>query len=105
MSSNQSFNVSAPPAQDILLFQTTRLFKSLFKSQLVVLEAIAEEHDIAMDKLIGALPEEYRNFVELADYLSDTKRQILRKQTLGQGNDILREFERLLENFTIEHKK
>ncbi len=98
-------SINAPSASEVLLFQSVRLFKNMFKAHLVTLENLAEEHDIALNKLIDALPEEYRNFVALADYYTETKQQILRKQTLGHGNDMMREFERLVDNFNIEYKQ
>lgn len=96
--------VTAPSAQDVLLFQASRQITFLFKSQLALVEELKEQHDIAILKLIESLPIEYREFVRLADYFDDTQAQILRRKILGNGNDIKREFETILNNFDVEFK-
>ncbi len=96
--------VSTPSANDVLLFQLHRQITSLFKSQLALVEELKEQHDIAILKLIDALPPEYRDFVRLVDHFDEAQAQILRRKILGAGNDCKREAETLLSNFDVEFK-
>ena len=46
---------------------------NLFKECLMIVEQLGEEHDEAMGKLFDALPENYREYVRLADHFSEEK--------------------------------
>lgn len=105
MINNNPILASGPSADDVLKFQVKRLVTNNFKSQLFQLETLMEQHDIAMDKLVDVLPQECKNFVELADYLNDAQFDILRRKTLADGNDCYRQFEELIKNFQIEYKQ
>lgn len=94
---------SVQPAE-VLRFQIDRNVKAIFWAYLAVLEDLGVEHDIAMKKLVDALPPEYKDYVSLADYLSDEKGAQLRKRVLDVGNNHLREIATILESFEIEFK-
>ncbi len=91
--------------KEILKFQVKRNITVLFKQFLIVLEDLADEHDIALDKLIEKLPPEYKDFVDLADYFGEEKSELLRKKVLTMGNDTYRNIEEIINNFDIEIKK
>ena len=91
--------------EDIVSFQIRRNVTLLFKSQLELLEDIADEHDNAMRKLSEKLPKEYRDYLELADYLNEQKFEMLRKRILGKGNDCIRNIEEAMKDFEIKVKK
>lgn len=90
---------------DIANFQVRRNVTLFFKSQLEMLEDIADEHDNAMKKLHDKLPKQYQDYIELADYLNSQKFDMLRKRILGKGNDCIRNIEESLKDFDIKIKK
>ena len=90
---------------EILKFQVERLITQLFKDYLVLAEDIADEHDIAMKRLIAKLPAEFKDYVELADYLDDARFDMLRRKILGKGNDCKRAISDLIEGYEIKVKK
>lgn len=92
------------PAEDVLRFQQQRIITALFRGQLELFEELAQEHDIALDKLVRALPTEQQKLVELADYLTPERAEILRKRILDRGNDAWRELNRVIDNFNIQDK-
>ena len=89
----------------ILRFQVQRNCKNLFKRFLEILERVKDEHDEGMDKLRAALPAQHKNYVDLADNLSDVKMDGLRKEVLGAGNDCIRGIEGELNNFDVSNRK
>ena len=101
VSAQRSPTYSVRP-EEVLRFQIERNVKAIFWSYLAVLEDLGIEHDIAMKKLVEALPQEYKNYVNLADYLTEEKGGQLRKRVLDVGNNHLREINTLLESFKIE---
>jgi len=91
--------------RDVLKFQIERNIKALFWSYLAVLEDMGVDHDIAIKKLRDSLPQEYRSYVDLADYLTPEKGGQLRKRVLDVGNNHLREINTILESFEITFKQ
>lgn len=90
--------------KDVLRFQISRCITVLFKNYLTVLEDLGVDHDSAMEKLYNSLPEQYKTYVKLADYLDEAKSNLLRSKILGGGNDCIRELEQHLENYNITFK-
>ena len=78
--------------------------KILFKSFLVLMEDLHQDHMINFAKLRKALPEEYSSLIDQADYFDQHKMQYLRKKILDMGNESIREANNDLENFTISFK-
>ena len=81
-----------------------RSTKVLFKSFLVLMEDLHQDHLINFSKLRKALPEEYSPLIDQADYFDQHKMQYLRKKILDMGNESIRETNNDLENFTISFK-
>ncbi len=90
--------------KEVLRFQQERIIKLLFTSFLVVLEDVGLEHDEALTKLVAALPPEYRQYVDLADYLTPEKGQRLRKKVLDAGNNALRQLDEVVQSLDIHFK-
>ena len=90
--------------EEVLRFQLHRIITSLFKGQLVILEDLGLEHDEALGKLYDALPDQYKPFVNLADYFTEQKGEILRKKVLDAGNDSKRQVDEILKTFNITLK-
>lgn len=66
---------------------------SLFKSFLVILEDLEQDHLMFIDKLKKSLPEDCHKSVDDADYLDEEKVQYLRKKILDAGNSCIRNLE------------
>jgi hypothetical protein len=78
--------------------------KLLFKSFLIMIEDLNNDHLRNFEKLRKAIPEEYHNLLDQADYFDQKKLQYLRKKILDLGNDSIRTTEDSFENFTISFK-
>ena len=78
--------------------------KKLFKSFLILIEDLNNDHKINFRKLRQALPSEYHDLLDQADYFDEDKLQYIRKKVLDMGNDSIRGTEDDLENFTISFK-
>lgn len=89
---------------EVLRFQVNRNITNFYKSMLVMLEDIAEDHDNALCKLQEHLPTEYKKYVDLADYLTEEKFSNLRGKILSGGNDTIRQIEEQMKNFEIKIK-
>lgn len=89
---------------DIIKFQANRIVTNFMKSMLVMIEDLAEDHDIALCKLQENLPNEYKKYVNLADYFTEDKFRNLRGKILTNGNNAIREIEENLKNFDIKIK-
>ena len=90
--------------EEVLRFQLHRVTISLFKSFLIILEDLGLEHDQACQKLYDALPDQYKPFVDLADYLTEEKSGLLRKKVLDAGGDAKRQIDDILKTFNITLK-
>ena len=78
--------------------------KVLFKSFLILIEDLNDDHLRNFEKLRNAIPEEYHALLNQADYFDQKKLQYLRKKILDLGNDSIRTAENSFENFTISFK-
>lgn len=78
--------------------------KILFKSFLILIEDLNNDHLRNFEKLRSAIPEEYHDLLNQADYFDQRKLQYLRKKILDLGNDSIRTAEDSFENFTISFK-
>lgn len=99
MDSGYSVNGNA-----VLRFQHERIVKSLFVQFLITLEDLGHRHEMALDKLEKNLPEEYKKYVELADYFTEEEYQLLRKRVLDRGNAAINELNILIDQFDISLK-
>lgn len=79
--------------KDFFLFQTQRLFSSLCKHLLIILEDQLEDHKTMIDKLYTYIPADYHKIIQSADYFNNKKFEYMRKKTLSQINDCKRELE------------
>lgn len=78
--------------------------KLLFKSFLILIEDLQNDHLINFSKLRKSIPSNYHDLLDQADYFDQKKMQYLRKKILDMGNESIRESENTLENFTISFK-
>ena len=104
MNDHPSLAVNDAIPSEVLRFQSRRNIVILFKSFLAIMSRVADEHDIAFDKLDEHLPVEYQKYIQLADYFTDEKREMLRKEILDIGNDCIRAIEEEIRKYDIDFK-
>lgn len=90
--------------EKILSFSVKRNITTLFKSFLVILENLGDDHAEALTKLYKIFPPEYQKQLYLADHFTPEKLEQLRKQILSTGNDVIRTLEQEIEKYNIKFK-
>lgn len=91
-------------AADILKFAIKRQVTDLFKDFLFILKSNKDKHGEALDKLYSSLPEEYKKYVDLADYYTDGESDRLRSQVLQKGNDSIRNLNQQIDELFVDFK-
>ena len=89
--------------KELLEFQINRNIINLYKSFLVMLEDMHDQHHNSFGKLKRALPED-RDLIDQADYWDEGRMEYLRKKILDSGNHSLREIMGQLEQFNLTIK-
>ena len=88
---------------ELLEFQVNRNIINLYKSFLVMIEDIQDQHHRSFRKLKKALPESI-DLIDQADYLDEERLEYIRKKILDQGNNSLREILGQIEQFNLTSK-
>lgn len=91
-------------AFEMLNFQLRRLNTNQFKRFLEILDRIKSDHDETLRKLRLNIPSVYHKDVDLANSLTESKKDFLRKEILSVGNDTFRGIEAELNQFDINFK-
>jgi hypothetical protein len=81
--------------------ESGRLITKLFKQYLGSLEDLRYQHEVALDRLKETLTPEQ---VEVLNYLDFHRYSMVRKRTLDNGNEIIRDLHNFLENFDVHLK-
>jgi hypothetical protein len=89
--------------KELLEFQINRNIINLYKSFLVMMEDMHDQHGSNFRKLKQALPEEI-DLIDQADYWDESRMDYLRKKILDKGNDSLREIISQIEQFNLTTK-
>jgi len=89
--------------KELLEFQINSNIINLYKSFLIMMEDMHDQHDNNFRKLKQALPEEI-DLIDQADYWDDSRMDYLRKKILDKGNDSLREIISQIEQFNLTTK-
>jgi hypothetical protein len=89
--------------KELLEFQINRNVINLYKSFLIMMEDMHDQHNSNFRKLKKALPEEM-DLIDQADYWDESRMDYLRKKILDKGNDSLREILGQLEQFNLTTK-
>ena len=90
--------------EDYLRFQIKRAVTTLFKQFLLQLEELGENHDEALGRLYEKLPEEYKKYVDLADYFSEEQGERWRKKVLDIGNETIRNLDDIINRLEVKFK-
>ena len=78
-----------------------RLITALFKDFLETLGELKDSHDEYFGNLMEKLPPEFVTTLVVGNPLSDDKFMRLRKRVLDRGNDVIRDSELELDNYSI----
>lgn len=89
--------------KELLEFQINRNIINLYKSFLIMMEDMHDQHENNFRKLKNSLPEEV-DLIDQADYWDESRMDYLRKKILDKGNDSLREVLGQLEQFNLTTK-
>ena len=89
--------------KELLEFQINRNIINLYKSFLVNIEDVHQQHKASFNKLKEALPEN-QDLINQADYWDESRMEFLRKKILDGGNDARREIIGQLEKFNLTIK-
>ena len=80
-------------AKEMLSDEYGRSVRDLFKSFLILVEDLSEDHRSSFVKLKQGLPDRYHPIIDQADYLDEGKLKYLRKKILDMGNENIRNVE------------
>jgi len=89
--------LTLPSNRDLLKAKFQMGTNRLMRVYLDEFEALLDEHDEAMSKLHEALPEQYKSYVSLADYVTEEKVAVMRANVLRAGNDMIRDVSDLID--------
>lgn len=91
--------------QENLNFTVIRLMTALFKTYLMMTQDVLVNHQEMMDKIADFIPAEDLDKLDLVDYLDENKYNHIRKRILDIGNDAIREWEKVLQNYEVSFKE
>lgn len=86
-------------------YQIQKQIKSLYKEYLFLIEKIFNSHDEFLAKFRATLPPEYQVYVDMAEFLTDSKYEEIRKEILDRGNQSIRAINEELKKYNIDFKK
>ena len=89
--------------KELLEFQVNRNIINLYKTFLIALEDMHNQHMDNFNKLRDALPDN-KDLIDQADYWGEDRMDFLRKRVLDQGNDAKREILGQLDKFNLTIK-
>ena len=91
-------------AKKVLNDSSDKEIKSLFKTMLLLLEDMRQDHVFHYQKLYDEIPEEYHSVIRAADHFTPDKLAWIRKRILDHGNESVRNMQKEIENFKVTFK-
>jgi glucan phosphorylase len=91
-------------AKKILNNTSYKEISGLFKSMLMLVEDMKNDHDFHYQKLYDEIPEEYHAVIKTADHFTPEKLSWIRKRILDYGNESARNMEKEIENYQVSFK-
>lgn len=91
-------------AKKILNDSSDKEIKSLFKTMLVLVEDMKQDHDFHYEKLYSEIPEKYHSIIRTADHFTPEKLLWIRKRILDHGNESARNIQKEIENYKVTFK-
>lgn len=92
------------PSQ-FLEYQIQKEIKRLYKEYLTIIERIFNGQDEFLEKLRVSLPQQYKIYVDVGEFLTDSKYEEIRKEVLDRGNATTRSLSEELKKYLVEFKK
>lgn len=92
------------PSQ-FLEYQIQKEIKRLYKEYLFIIEKIFNGQDEFLEKLRMSLPPQYKIYVDVGEFLTDSKYEEIRKEILDRGNTTTRTLVEELKKYLIDFKK
>jgi isopropylmalate/homocitrate/citramalate synthase len=86
-------------------YQIQKEIKKLYKEYLFLVEKLFNGQDETMQKLRACLPDQYKIFIDTAEFLTDSKYEETRKEILDRGNASIRNISEELKKYSIDFKK
>jgi len=90
--------------ENIVNFNIKRNITVLFKEVLKIIEDLKADNDEALWRLMESIPEEHKGKVVLAEFMTDSRCERLRKDILDRGNDCIRSIREQLDQVKIISK-
>mgnify|MGYP001221123825 FL=1 len=91
-------------AKKILNNSSYKEISSLFKTMLMLVEDMKNDHDFHYQKLYEELPKKYHPVINAADHFTPDKLSWIRKRILDYGNESVRNMEKEIENYQVSFK-
>lgn len=91
-------------AKKILNNSSYKEISSLFKTMLMLVEDMKNDHDFHYQKLYDELPKKYHPVINAADHFTPDKLSWIRKRILDYGNESVRNMEKEIENYQVSFK-
>ncbi len=88
-----------------LSYISRRQITILFKEFLSILERSNDKHTESLNRLYDKLPDQYKTYVDLADWWTEEETVRMRKEVLQRGNDAIRVFNEELEKYEIDFRR
>lgn len=85
----------------LVIFQVTRAIINFYKNHLTMIEDLKTENELIMKKVERKTSKEFCDSINTFD---KNKYNYIRKKTLDNGNDIVRELESVLEKLELRIK-
>jgi len=98
------YEVKGMNAKNFLKNTSNKEISSLFKTMLVLIEDMKQDHDFHYQKLYDGVPKKYHKIIDTANHFTDDKLTWIRKRVLDCGNDSVRNMQQELENYQVSFK-
>jgi glucan phosphorylase len=76
----------------------------LFKTMLMLVEDMKNDHDFHYQKLYDEIPKKYHPVINTANHFDKDKLSWIRKRILDYGNESIRNMEKEIENYKVTFK-
>ena len=101
---SDKMNLKSSTPEEILKFAIRRQITNLFKEFLFTLKNQQDKHGEFLDKLEKELPDEYKCYINLADYYTDGESERLRSEVLTKGNDSIRSLNQQIDELFVDFR-
>lgn len=86
-------------------YQIQKEIKRLYKEYLFLIEKLFNGQDEFLEKLRVSLPDQYKIYVDIGEFLTDSKYEETRKEVLDRSNALIRQISEELKKYSIDFKQ